>query len=175
VACREWQGMADIVTSPLSKRTQSIGLAAWLLVSFAAAGLGSIVTSTSVNGWYQQLARPSWNPPDWVFGPVWTTLFAMMAVAAWLVWRQAGLRQAAMPLGLFIAQLALNALWSVLFFGLRRPDLASLEIVVLWLAIAATIVAFWSRSKPAALLMCPYLAWVTFAAALNFVIARLNS
>jgi translocator protein len=167
--------MADIVTSSLSKRTQSIGLAAWLLVSFAAAGLGSIVTATSVGGWCQQLARPSWNPPDWVFGPVWTTLFAMMAVAAWLIWRQAGLRQAAMPLGLFMAQLALNVLWSVLFFGLRRPDLAAFEVVLLWLAIAATIAAFWPRSKPAAFLMAPYLTWVTFAAALNFVIARLNS
>ena len=158
-----------------SKRTQSIGLAAWLLVSFTAAGLGSIATATSVDGWYQTLARPSWNPPDWVFGPVWTTLFAMMAVAAWLIWRQAGLRQAAMPLGLFFAQLALNVLWSVLFFGLRRPDLAAFEIVLLWLAIAATIVAFWRRSRPAALLMLPYFFWVTFAAMLNFAIARLNS
>ncbi len=167
--------MIDIVTSPISKRTQSIGLAAWLLVSFTAAGLGSIATATSVDGWYQTLARPSWNPPDWVFGPVWTTLFAMMAVAAWLIWRQAGLRQAAMPLGLFIAQLALNVLWSVLFFGLRRPDLAAFEIVVLWLAIAATIASFWRRSLPAALLMLPYFLWVTFAALLSFAIARLNS
>ena len=167
--------MTDIVTSALSKRTQSFGLAAWLLVSFTAAGLGSIATATSVDGWYQTLARPSWNPPDWVFGPVWTTLFAMMAVAAWLIWRQAGLRQAAMPLGLFFAQLALNVLWSVLFFGLRRPDLAAFEIVLLWLAIAATIVAFWRRSLPAALLMLPYFLWVTFAAMLNFAIARLNS
>ena len=95
MACRKWLGMADTVTSSLSKRTQSIGLAAWLVVSFAAAGLGSIVTATSADSWYQTLARPSWNPPDWVFGPVWTTLFAMMAVAAWLIWRQAGLRQAA--------------------------------------------------------------------------------
>jgi benzodiazapine receptor len=167
--------MNNADSSPFTPRTQTLGLVVSLLVCFTAAALGSIATSTSVNSWYQQLVRPSWNPPDWIFGPVWTTLFAMMAVAAWLVWRQAGLRSAAWPLGVFVIQLALNTLWSVLFFGLRRPDLAAPEIVVLWLAIAATIGAFWRRSLPAALLLVPYLAWVTFASILNFTIVRLNS
>jgi benzodiazapine receptor len=156
-------------------RTQAIGLVAWVLVTFAAAGLGNWATMTSVGNWYQQLARPAWTPPDWVFGPVWTVLYLMMATAAWLVWRQGGLLAARWPLGLFLAQLALNTLWSALFFGLRRPDLAAVEIVVLWVAILATVVAFWRRSTAAGWLLVPYLAWVTYAAGLNFEIARMNN
>lgn len=153
---------------------QIVGLVVSLLVTFAAAALGGMATSTNVGEWYRQIARPSWTPPDWIFGPVWTTLYAMMAIAAWLVWRQRGLAAARGPLTLFLIQLVLNTAWSALFFGLRRPDLAAVEIVVLWLAILATLIAFWRRSALAGWLLVPYLAWVTFAAALNFEFARLN-
>lgn len=161
--------------SPFGIRVQAIGLAAWLLVTFAAAALGNWATMSSVGDWYQQLARPGWTPPDWVFAPVWTTLYAMMAVAAWLVWRRAGWPAARWPLGLFFVQLVLNTLWSVLFFGLRQPAWAFAEILVLWLAILATTLAFWRHSRAAGVLLLPYLAWVAFAAVLNFEFARLNS
>ena len=154
---------------------RSLGLAGWLLLTFAAAAIGNLATATNVGAWYHQIARPTWTPPDWIFGPVWTALYLMMAIAAWLVWRPAGFAAARWPLGLFLVQLVLNSLWSVLFFGLQRPDLAAAEIVLLWLAIFATLIAFWKRSNAAGWLLGPYLAWVTFAALLNFEIARLNS
>lgn len=152
-----------------------IGLLASVIVCFAAAGIGSAVTTPQIDGWYETLAKPTWNPPNWLFGPVWTTLYLAMAVAAWLVWRQAGWTASKLPLILFGVQLALNTLWSCLFFGLESPGLAFAEILLLWTAIAATMVAFWYRSKPAAVLFVPYLAWVTFAAFLNFTIWRLNA
>lgn len=153
---------------------QTVGLVLALLLVFFAAALGNWATMSNVGGWYQTLARPSWAPPDWVFGPVWTVLYAMMAVAAWLVWRQKGWRAARWPLTLFLVQLALNSLWSAIFFGLQQPAWACVEIVALWIAIAATLVAFWRRSRLAGALLLPYLLWVTFAAALNFEFARLN-
>lgn len=146
-----------------------------LLVVFTAAGLGNWATMTSVDTWYPQLARPSWTPPDWVFAPVWTVLYLIMAVAAWLVWQRAGWPASRRPLALFLAQLALNTLWSVLFFGLRQPAWAFVENLVLGVAILATTVAFWRRSRVAGLLLVPYLAWVAFAAVLNFEFVRLNS
>lgn len=152
---------------------------AWLLglvaICLAAAGVGGALTSLSVGDWYQTLTKPSWTPPDWVFGPVWTALYVMMAVSAWLIWRQGGWRPAKVPLGLFALQLALNVAWSAIFFSLRSPALAFVEILALWLAIAATVISFWGRSTAAALLLVPYLAWTTFAALLNFAIWRLNS
>src|SRR5690606_36375657 len=120
------------------------------------------------------LEKPSFNPPAWVFGPVWTILYLMMAVAAWLVWRIGGWRPVALALVVFCAQLALNTLWSILFFGLQSPTVAAVEIVVLWLAILATILLFWKHQPVAALLLAPYLAWVSFAAVLNFSIAAMN-
>ena len=110
-----------------------------------------------------------------MFGPVWTTLYVMMAVAAWLVWKQAGVRDAAVPLALFGGQLVLNVAWSFIFFGLHQPGWACVEIVVLWLAIVATVVAFFRQSRGAGWLLLPYLAWVSFAAVLNFAIWRLNA
>jgi tryptophan-rich sensory protein len=120
------------------------------------------------------LLKPAWNPPAWVFGPVWTVLYLMMAVAAWLVWRRRGFAGAPWALGLFVLQLALNTLWSAIFFGLRRPGVAAIEILLLWLAILATLIAFAPVSRLAAILLAPYLAWVTFAAVLNFTIWRMN-
>ena len=151
-----------------------LGLIGFVLVCFGAAGIGSAVTASQIDGWYATLAKPGWNPPNWIFGPVWTTLYLAMAVAGWLVWRQGGVAGARGPLLLFAVQLILNTLWSCLFFGLTSPGLAFVEILLLWAAIAATTVSFWSRSKIAGALFLPYLAWVSFAAVLNFTIWRLN-
>lgn len=152
-----------------------VGLIVLLIFCFAAAGLGGLVTTPNIHNWYADLAKPSWTPPDWVFGPVWSILYFMMAVAAWLVWRQAGLAGAAVPLAMFGIQLLLNVLWSWLFFGLYNPGAAAIDIVLLWIAIAATTVAFWRRSTIAGILFVPYLVWVSFASALNLAIWRLNA
>jgi translocator protein len=157
-----------------SERRQIVGLIAWVGLCFGAAGLGGWATASSVDTWYAELQKPAFNPPDWVFSPVWSVLYLSMAVAAWLVWRREGLRPAALPLGLFVVQLALNAAWSVLFFGLRSPGWAMLDLALLWCAILATAISFWYRSAVAAWLLMPYLAWVSFAGALNFMIWRLN-
>lgn len=151
-----------------------LGLIFFIALCFVAAGIGGAVTTPNIEGWYATLAKPSWNPPNWIFGPVWTALYLMMALAAWLVWRQGGWNATRVPLILFGIQLALNTLWSCLFFGLKNPGLAFAEVLLLWLAIALTMIAFWNRSKIAGLLFGPYLAWVTFAAVLNFTIWRLN-
>jgi benzodiazapine receptor len=149
-------------------------LALFIAVCFVAAGAGAIFTSSSVNDWYPTLRKPSWNPPAWVFGPVWTMLYLMMAVAAWLVWRKLGFEKAAAPLGLFIVQLVFNALWSPLFFGLRSPWAGLVDIVPLWAAILAVMISFWRVSPTAGALLIPYWLWVSFAAALNFTIWRMN-
>jgi benzodiazapine receptor len=146
----------------------------FIAVCFVAAGAGAIFTSNSVSDWYPTLRKPSSNPPAWVFGPVWTVLYLMMAVAAWLVWRRLGFEKGAVPLGLFALQLALNALWSPLFFGLRSPWAGLVDIVPLWAAIIAVMVSFWRVSPPAGALLIPYWWWVSFAAALNFTIWRMN-
>jgi tryptophan-rich sensory protein len=142
-----------------------------MLACFAAAALGGLFLP---GPWYASLNKPAWNPPAWVFGPVWTMLYTMMAVAAWLVWRQGGWKAQRRPLTLFLAQLVLNAAWTPLFFGLKNPGLAFAEIILLWLVIAATLVGFGRVSRAAACLLAPYLAWVSFAAALNFTVWRLN-
>ena len=159
----------------LSTFQQSVGLAVWVLICFAAAGLGGLVTAPNIPNWYAQLAKPAWTPPDGVFGPVWTLLYAMMAVAAWLIWRQAGLVAARLPLGLFAVQLAFNSLWSILFFGLHSPGAAFVDIILLWAAILATLVAFWRQSRWAGGLLIPYLLWVSFATVLNFALWRMNA
>lgn len=148
-----------------------LGLIGWLLLCFGAAWFGS---QFPPDEWYARLIKPSWNPPNWIFGPVWTALYTMMAVAAWLVWRRGGFSLHALPLGSFLIQLVLNALWSWLFFGLKNPGLAALEIIALWLSIAATLLMFRNPSPLAAWLLAPYLAWVSFATALNFTLWRLN-
>lgn len=148
-----------------------LGLLGWIVVCFGAAQIGAIFRP---GAWYEQLVKPSWNPPNSWFAPVWIALYAMMAVAAARVWRLKGFRGAGVALGLFLAQLALNALWSFLFFGLESPGWALVDIVLLWLAILATILEFRRHDRFAAGLLVPYLAWVSFATALNFAILRLN-
>lgn len=152
----------------------TLGLIFWIGLCLAAAGIGSALTVPSIPVWYQTLAKPSWTPPSWLFAPVWTALYIMMGTAAWLVWRPRGWTGASLALGLFVGQLALNVAWSGLFFKLRMPGLAFVEIVVLWLAIAVTTWSFARHSALAAWLLAPYLAWVTFAAALNLSIWRMN-
>ena len=151
-----------------------IGLVVFLVVCFAAAGIGGAVTTPKIATWYATLVKPSWNPPNWIFGPVWSALYFCMAVAAWLVWRQGGFSGTKVPLTLFAVQLVLNVLWSCIFFGLEMPGLAFVEVLLLWAAIAATMVTFWRRSMIAGILFVPYLAWVSFASFLNFTIWRLN-
>jgi tryptophan-rich sensory protein len=162
----------DICRTPVRPTRLALALAGWVLLCFAAAAFGGLFPPGE---WYASLKKPSWNPPGWVFGPVWTALYAMMAVAAWLVWKRGGWAAQRRLLMLFLAQLILNAAWTPLFFGLHRPGLAFAEIVLLWLAIAATLAAFRPVNRVAAWLLAPYLAWVSFAAGLNFTLWRLNS
>ncbi len=152
---------------------QLAALASWIVLCFAAAAVGAIA-SAQAGSFYGQLARPAWAPPGWLFAPVWSVLYLAMAVAAWLVWRAVPARSARGALALFVAQLVANALWTWLFFAWRLGGWAMAEIVVLWLLLAATLVSF-ARIRPlAGLLLAPYLAWVTFAAALNFWLWRAN-
>lgn len=157
-----------------SATRQATALVVCLGITFLAAAAGGALTSLSVNGWYRTLAKPSWNPPDWVFGPVWTLLYALMAVAAWLVWRRSGWIGARLALTLFAVQLVLNVAWSGVFFGLQRPAAALVEILVLIAAIFVTLALFARHSSLAAALLAPYLAWTLFAAVLCYEIARLN-
>lgn len=150
-----------------------VGLLGWLILSFAAAGIGAVATAEA-GEFYQQLARPDWAPPAWLFAPVWTTLYLLMGIAAWLIWRAHGFRGARTALVLFIVQLAVNALWSWLFFVWRRGDLAFAEVLVLWCLIVATVISFWRLKPLAAALLLPYLGWVTFASALTYSTWRLN-
>jgi translocator protein len=144
-------------------------------VCLLAGGLGSMFTSSSVNTWYPELQKPALTPPGWAFPVVWTTLYILMGVAAWLVWRRAGFEGATAALVLFFVQLGLNIAWSGIFFGLRRPGLALLEIALLLAAILATAIAFRPYSRAAFWCMMPYLIWVGFASYLNLRIWRLNS
>ena len=146
-----------------------------LIVCFAVGAAGGLVTTPNVTGWYAGLAKPAWTPPNRLFGPVWSLLYLSMAVAAWLVWRRTDRTSVALPMGLFGVQLFLNGLWSWLFFGFHNPAAAFVDIVLLWTAIAAVTVVFWRLSTAAGLLFLPYLAWVSFAAMLNFAVWRMNT
>lgn len=158
------------IGAPAGKRWRVlVGL---LALCCAVAGIGGWVTATSVESWYPTLAKPGFTPPDRVFGPVWSVLYAMMAVAAWLAWRRVGWRDRA--LGLFFAQLALNLAWSVLFFGLQLVGAALAEILLLLAGIAATTLAFWRIDRRAGLLLVPYLLWVGYASLLNGSIWLIN-
>ena len=158
----------------LSRGRDIAGLAAFLALCLAVSAIGGAVTATSVGGWYQTLHKPSFNPPDWIFAPVWTTLYLMMAVAGWRVWRAHGLRRARAAMTLFGAQLVLNLGWSILFFGFRSIGAALAEVVVLLVAILATTAAFWRHDRLAGALFVPYAAWVAYATLLNAALWRLN-
>jgi translocator protein len=158
---------------PFSVSEKFIGLLGWLLLTFAAAAVGAIA-SANAGRFRAELTRPSWAPPGWLFGPVWSVLYALMGISAWLVWRARGFAGARGSLILFVVQLAANAFWSWLFFTWHKGGLAFLEVLLLWFLILVTVVAFWRISRVGAALLLPYLAWVTFASALTFAIWRLN-
>lgn len=156
---------------PASSWSGACALVAFILVTFIAPALGAF---SMPGAWYAALNKPSWNPPGWIFGPAWTLLYILMAVAAWLVWRRGGFAEQGRPLTLYFVQLALNAAWTPIFFGAHAMGWALLEIVALWCAIALTLVSFRRVSPAAGWLLAPYLAWVTFATALNFTLWRMN-
>ena len=144
------------------------------VVCFSAAGIGGAFTASSVRTWYLEIAKPTWTPPSWVFGPVWTLLYVMMGLSVWLVWRSGRWSGARGAMLIFGVQLLLNTAWSILFFGARSPGLAFFEILLLWSTIVVTIGIFWQHSKTASVLLVPYLAWSSFAAVLNFTIWQMN-
>jgi len=168
----DWQLFYGSYNAPVDTR-HWLGLIVFLAICLGAGGLSSFLTFNSVRDWYPQLRKPTGTPPGWIFGPVWTTLYVLMAVSAWLVWREFG-RGARPALLIFFAQLALNAAWSGIFFGLRMLEIAFLQIVILWFAIIFTLFVFYLLVPLSALLLIPYLLWVTYAGYLNWGIWRLN-
>ena len=149
------------------------GLAGWLLLTLGAGGIGALGSMDAAT-FYEQLSRPAWAPPGSVFGPVWTALYVLMAVAAWLVWRVRGFDAAPRTLALYIAQLIANAAWSWLFFAWQSGSAAFVEVILLWLLIVATLIAFWRVRRLAGILLLPYLAWVSFATLLTYACWQRN-
>lgn len=165
--------MTADATTARSITAQSFGFVGWLLGTAVAGALGALA-SVRATTFYGELTQPAWAPPAWLFGPVWTVLYLLMAGAAWLVWRSHGFGRGRSALTVFIVQLVANALWTWLFFAWRQGGLALAELVVLWLLIAMTIVGFWRLNRLAGAMLVPYLAWVSFAGALNLSLWRLN-
>lgn len=157
----------------LLKQKQILGLILWLALSFIVAAIGA-AASIQAKSFYGELAQPSWAPPGSVFGPVWTILYAMMGIAAWLVWRSGGFYAHRNALILFLAQLVFNALWSWLFFAWHRGAFAFADIILLDILVAATLILFWRVSVVAGALLIPYLLWILFASALNYSVWQLN-
>lgn len=157
----------------LTRGRDIAGLGVWLALSFFAAAIGALA-SLQAASFYGQLAQPDWAPPAWLFGPVWSMLYLMMGVAAWLVWRQGGTHDTRTALILYLAQLTLNALWSWLFFAWQLGALSFIDILTLWAFLLATLIAFWRIHRLAGALLVPYLLWVSFAAVLNYAVWQLN-
>lgn len=174
---RRWTDAAVRATfsgNPMSV-ARRLSLPAFILAAFVAGAIGSSATFDSVRTWYPTLAKPSWNPPNWIFAPVWTTLYVLMGAAAWRAWRASSAEGQGGPvIRAYVAQLILNALWSILFFAWHRPDLALIDILALWLLLVSFLVYCWRRDRVAAWLWLPYVAWVSFATALNAAIWHLN-
>jgi len=166
--------MSRLLFASPGRRRDLAGLAAFILLCLAVSGVGGWATASSVGGWYQTLAKPAFNPPDWVFAPVWTVLYLMIAVAGWRVWRRSGLGGAPWAMAAYAAQLALNLAWSFVFFGAQAIGAALVVIVLLLAAIGVNLRLFWRIERAAALLLAPYAAWVAFAAVLNAALWRLN-
>ena len=171
--CGKAKPMSEGINKTIRRGTgrSALSLAGWLVLTFAAAAIGGFFTP---GDWYASLKKPVWNPPNWIFGPMWATLYTMMGLAAWLVWKGGGFAGQRIALSLFLLQLLFNALWSPLFFGLHLPGLAFVDLVLLWMALLATMAAFWKSQRLAGAMLLPYLAWVTFAGTLNFALWRLN-
>ena len=166
--------MAPTTNNPSQQRRTIFMLAGFMAVCLTVSAIGGAITSTSVGGWYQTLQKPTFNPPDWIFAPVWTTLYVFMAFAAWRVWRYPASPKRQSALTVFALQLALNLLWTTLFFGFQRIDLATIEIAVLLLCIIANTVLFWRIDIFAGALFVPYVIWVGYAAVLNGSLLLLN-
>jgi tryptophan-rich sensory protein len=164
----------DVPQIRLTRRQDVFGLVTFLLACLVVSGIGGLVTATSVGGWYTTLDKPAFNPPNWVFAPVWTLLYLAMAIAAWRVWRSPPTVVRRRALGVFGLQLALNLLWSVMFFGFQQIGLALVDIFLLFSAIAYCSVLFWRVERLAGWLFVPYLLWVGFAGALNLSLWLLN-
>lgn len=156
----------------MSMQKSVLGALGALVLTFGAAYIGS---RFPVDEWYTGLVKPSWNPPNWLFGPVWSVLYLLMAISVWLVWLKEGLAGALIPLGIFLLQLVLNAAWSWLFFGQHEMGIAFLEILLLWTAILTCIILFWELNPLSGILLVPYILWVTFAAVLNYTLWQLNT
>lgn len=157
------------------KKMKPLVLFAFILGSLFVGSLGSVFTAPSIPYWYSGLIKPAFNPPNWIFAPVWTLLFILMGISAYLVWQKGWIKkQVKISLSLFLIQFVFNVLWSYLFFGLQSPLLGFNGIVLLWLLIVATIISFWKVNKTAAFLLLPYFLWVSFASYLNYSILILN-
>lgn len=156
----------------MSMQKSVLGAFSALVLTFGAAYIGS---RFPVDDWYTELVKPPWNPPNWLFGPVWSVLYLLMAISVWLVWLKEGLADAFIPLGIFLLQLVLNAAWSWLFFGKHEMGIAFLEILLLWAAILACVILFWELNPVSGILLVPYILWVTFAAVLNYTLWQLNT
>lgn len=154
--------------------TKWLTLAGFVVTVFVAAGLGGLITRNSVPTWYAGIHKPSWTPPNWLFGPVWTLLYISMAVAAWLNWQHGGWEKNWPALSVFALQLILNAAWTPLFFGAHRIGWALVDIVALWAAIGTTLVLFWRADMISGAILIPYWCWVSFAVALNYALWRMN-
>lgn len=159
----------------LSKKHHWLSLIVLICGTFAASAFGDLAAASSLGSWYHSLAKPSWNPPEVVFAPVWSVLYILMAVAAWLVWRRGSETEVVPAMTTYFGQLVLNVLWPLIFFGLRLPGWAVVDIILLWVGIVLAMVQFGKVSKISAWLLVPYLAWVTFAAALNATIWHINA
>ncbi len=159
----------------LRSERRLFALLLWIGICFLPAAFGAWLGKSGLDTWYPSLTKPTWTPPGWLFGPVWTLLYFLMGVAVWRIWVRFGWAGARVPLTLFLVQLVLNALWTPAFFGLQRPGLGLVVILQLWIVLVATVIAFGRCDRPAGLLLLPYLAWVSFAALLNFELWRLNS
>ena len=155
----------------MTTTTIIVGAVGWFALTFGAAALGARFLPDE---WYRSLKKPTWNPPNSIFGPVWTVLYLLMAAAAWLVWRKYGFGGASVALILFVVQLALNAGWTWLFFGRHQIRSAFMDILILWMVILMTLILFWRLEPLAGIFLTSYLAWVSFAAVLNGTIWRLN-
>ena len=158
----------------ISKKRHWLSLFVLIGATFGASAFGALAASSSLGSWYHSLEKPAWNPPEAIFGPVWSVLYLIMAIAAWLVWRRGSENEVIPAMTTYFAQLVLNVLWPLIFFGLRAPGWAVFDIVLLWLAIIVAITQFRRVSLAAAWLLAPYLAWVTFASVLNITIWRIN-
>jgi len=149
-------------------------LVASILIPLVIGFLGSFFTSSSVNNWYATINKPTFNPPNWIFGPVWTVLFFLIGISFYLVWKKGFGKNKIKIIGIYALQLLLNFIWSLLFFGLQSPALALIEIIILWFVILANIIIFYKSTKIAGYILIPYLLWVSFATVLNFAIFILN-